>query len=60
MICGTCSREQQYRPEECGYCKHAFIKRYTGYWEGGTGTRDKRLLRRNDPRKHKRVNKPVL
>ncbi|CUS07020.1 unnamed protein product [Tuber aestivum] len=60
MICGTCSREQQYRPEECTYCKHAFIKRYTGYWEGGTGTRDKRLLRRNDPRKHKRVNKPVL
>ncbi|PWW80809.1 hypothetical protein C7212DRAFT_289818 [Tuber magnatum] len=60
MICGTCSCEQQYRPEECRYCKHAFIKRYTGYWEGGTGTRDKRLLRRNDPRKHKRVNKPVL
>ncbi|RPA96713.1 hypothetical protein L873DRAFT_1693554, partial [Choiromyces venosus 120613-1] len=60
MICGTCSREQQYRPEECAYCRHAFIKRYTGYWEGGTGTRDKRLLRRNDPRKHKRVGKAIL
>ncbi|KAF8459439.1 hypothetical protein BGX38DRAFT_1148693 [Terfezia claveryi] len=59
MICGRCSREQNYRPSDCAYCGHEFMRKATGYWEGGKGTRDKKLLRRNDPRKYKRVRKPV-
>ena len=42
MICGLCSREQNYRPGDCGICKASMIKKAgTGFWEGGTGTRDK-------------------
>ena len=42
MICGLCSREQNYRPADCGVCKASMIKKAgTGFWEGGTGTRDK-------------------
>ncbi|KAF8464377.1 hypothetical protein BDZ91DRAFT_660265, partial [Kalaharituber pfeilii] len=59
IICGRCSREQNYRPNDCAYCGHEFLRKGRGYWEGGKGTRDKRLLRRNDPRKYKRVKKPV-
>ena len=93
MICGRCSREQNFRPNDCAYCGHEFLRKQSGYWEGGKGknqlsqlplrvamnakanvlllsfshffiacvlgTRDKRLLRRNDPRKYKRVGKPV-
>ncbi|KAI4162321.1 MAG: hypothetical protein LQ342_004035 [Letrouitia transgressa] len=42
MICGFCSREQNYRPEDCGVCRNVLIgKRGSGFWEGGKGTRDK-------------------
>ncbi|KAH7119695.1 CHY zinc finger domain protein [Dendryphion nanum] len=39
MICGFCSREQNYRPKDCGIC-HAFltIRPGKGFWEGGQGT----------------------
>jgi len=53
MICGMCSREQNYRPEDCAFCQNRFFRKNTGYWEGGKGTRDQRLLRRNDPRKRR-------
>ncbi|KAL1960315.1 hypothetical protein VTO42DRAFT_8275 [Malbranchea cinnamomea] len=55
MICGFCSREQNYRPEDCGIC-HAMLvgKAATGFWEGGKGTRNKVLMSRKDPRKYKR------
>ena len=41
MICGFCSREQNYRPEDCGTC-HASMtaSKGRGFWEGGKGTRD--------------------
>jgi uncharacterized CHY-type Zn-finger protein len=43
MICGLCSREQNYRPEDCRFCGNSFIaKKLSHYWEGGKGTRDKR------------------
>ncbi|KAL7276909.1 hypothetical protein RUND412_000101 [Rhizina undulata] len=42
MICGACSREQNYRPEDCAFCHHSFFRKNTGYWEGGKGTRDRR------------------
>lgn len=55
MICGFCSREQNYRPEDCGICHTVLIgKRGSGFWEGGKGTRDKSRMSRKDPRKYKR------
>ncbi|GAD97571.1 CHY zinc finger domain protein [Paecilomyces variotii No. 5] len=42
MICGFCSREQIYRPEDCGICRSVLVgKAGSGFWEG-------------DPRKYKR------
>jgi len=38
------------------FCGRSVIgRRGKGYWEGGKGTRDQRLMRRNDPRKYKRI-----
>ncbi|KAK9377240.1 uncharacterized protein V1513DRAFT_176187 [Lipomyces chichibuensis] len=54
MICGMCSREQNYQPEVCAYCRHSFFRKSTGFWEGGRGTRDKVKMSRKDPRKYKR------
>ncbi|KAF6809242.1 chy zinc finger domain protein [Colletotrichum sojae] len=56
MVCGWCSREQRYSPEACAFCGRSVIGRKgRGFWEGGKGTRDRRLMSRKDPRKHKRV-----
>ena len=56
MICGWCSREQNYRPEDCGLCGRSVTKKTGGgFWEGGTGTRDRVKMRRKDTRKYKRV-----
>jgi len=47
MICGHCSREQNYRPEDCGICHMSLIKKVgSGFWEGGKGTRDKARMSR--------------
>ena len=47
MICGYCSREQNYRPEDCGICHSSLIKKVgSGFWEGGKGTRDKTKMSR--------------
>lgn len=55
MICGFCSREQNYRPEECGICRSVLTgKKGRGFWEGGKGTRDPSKMSRKDPRKYKR------
>ncbi|KAF2152940.1 hypothetical protein K461DRAFT_277699 [Myriangium duriaei CBS 260.36] len=55
MICGYCSREQNYRPEDCGVCHSTLIgKKGHGFWEGGKGTRDPARMSRKDPRKYKR------
>lgn len=55
MICGFCSREQNYRPEECGICRRVLTgKKGRGFWEGGKGTRDPNKMSRKDPRKYKR------
>ncbi|OQE26482.1 hypothetical protein PENSTE_c005G03294 [Penicillium steckii] len=55
MICGFCSREQIYRPENCGICRATLIgKAGSGFWEGGKGTRNRALMSRKDPRKFKR------
>lgn len=55
MICGFCSREQAYRPEDCGLCHNGLVgKKGGGFWEGGKGTRDKTRMNKKDPRKYKR------
>ncbi|KAJ9399495.1 hypothetical protein DTO282F9_3607 [Paecilomyces variotii] len=55
MICGFCSREQIYRPEDCGICHSVLVgKAGSGFWEGGKGTRDRVRMSRKDPRKYKR------
>ncbi|KAI5286069.1 hypothetical protein KEM52_002155, partial [Ascosphaera acerosa] len=55
MICGFCSREQNYRPETCGVCRAVLTgKTGSGFWEGGKGTRDRVRMSRKDPRKYKR------
>ena len=47
MICGYCSREQNYRPEDCSICHSSLIKKAgSGFWEGGKGTRDKTKMSR--------------
>ncbi|KAK3381303.1 hypothetical protein B0H63DRAFT_475292 [Podospora didyma] len=56
MICGYCSREQNYSVESCTFCGRSVIgKRGTGYWEGGKGTRSQVLMRRGDKRKFRRI-----
>lgn len=55
MICGWCSREQNYSPEACAFCGRSVIGRKgRGFWEGGKGTRDRRLMSRKDKRKFRR------
>lgn len=55
IICGFCSREQNYRPEDCAHCHAALTgKAGRGFWEGGKGTRDPKRMSRKDPRKYKR------
>jgi uncharacterized CHY-type Zn-finger protein len=55
MLCGFCSREQNFRPEDCGACGRILTgRRGGGFWEGGKGTRDKVKMSRKDPRKYKR------
>ena len=56
MICGWCSREQRFRKEDCGVCGRSVIRRRgrSGFWEGGQGTRDRKLMSKNEKRKYKR------
>ncbi|KAK0770727.1 hypothetical protein LTR91_000943 [Friedmanniomyces endolithicus] len=38
MLCGYCSREQNFRPEDCGICHAVLVgKRGQAFWEGGKG-----------------------
>ncbi|KAM0562757.1 hypothetical protein ACHAPJ_001597 [Fusarium lateritium] len=58
IICGWCSREQNYSAavEACRFCGRYLIGRKgRGFWEGGKGTRDRRMMSRKDPRKYKRI-----
>lgn len=57
MICGWCSREQRYQPDQCRMCGRSVVRKASkgGFWEGGKGTRERRLMNRNDRRKYKRI-----
>lgn len=55
MICGYCSREQNYTPGSCTFCGRNLVSKvHTGFWEGGKGTRDRVFMSRKDPRKKRR------
>ncbi|KAI1623658.1 hypothetical protein EDD37DRAFT_565295 [Exophiala viscosa] len=57
MVCGWCSREQRFRSEDCALCGRSVMRRRRatgGFWEGGQGTREKRLMSRKDKHKYKR------
>ncbi|KAI1814888.1 hypothetical protein GGS20DRAFT_377067 [Poronia punctata] len=56
MICGWCSREQNYAVEACAFCGRSVIgKKGKGFWEGGKGTRDRAKMSRKDKRKYRRI-----
>ncbi|KAI8093593.1 uncharacterized protein BX664DRAFT_295443 [Halteromyces radiatus] len=59
-VCGLCSKEQSaVGNKPCIGCGHEFDKA-TGkgaFWEGGHGVRNRNLMNRNDPHKHKNLNK---
>ncbi|KAI0483893.1 hypothetical protein F4859DRAFT_474468 [Xylaria cf. heliscus] len=56
MICGWCSREQNYAVEACAFCGRSVIgKKGKGFWEGGKGTRDRTRMSRKDKRKFRRI-----
>ncbi|KAG5461344.1 MAG: hypothetical protein BJ554DRAFT_6478 [Olpidium bornovanus] len=60
MVCGYCSREQPFSDRPCVCGKYTKEKPSTsGFWEGGRGTRDRRQMNRNDPRKFAGLNKTV-
>ncbi|CAN6664529.1 hypothetical protein TRVA0_036S00320 [Trichomonascus vanleenenianus] len=54
MICGACSREQNFS-ERCIYCAEEFSHKRSPFWNGGTGTRNRVLMSKKDTRKYKRV-----
>jgi hypothetical protein len=41
MICGYCSREQNYRPDDCQFCHSSLVAKIgSGFWEGGKGEKN--------------------
>ncbi|KAJ3108119.1 hypothetical protein HDU96_007682 [Phlyctochytrium bullatum] len=59
MVCGFCSREQPYSQKPCACGKELTRKSGGGFWEGGQGTRERRLMSRKEGRKYKGTNKTV-
>ncbi|XXG95895.1 hypothetical protein Hte_002169 [Hypoxylon texense] len=56
MVCGWCSREQNFAVDTCAFCGRGVVgRRGRGFWEGGKGTRDKARMSRKDKRKFRRV-----
>ena len=55
MICGKCSKEQNFANAPCSGCGFSMIKGKGGggqFWNGGVGTRDKTTLSKKDGKKH--------
>lgn len=60
MVCGFCSKEQAYsadKPCTCGKQLTRTKNASGAFWEGGKGTRDRKKMSKNDPRKYKGLNK---
>ncbi|PVU93927.1 hypothetical protein BB561_002925 [Smittium simulii] len=64
IVCGFCSKEQRVQKAEmlgkCINCGENIVKKkISTFWEGGKGTRNRKLMSRNDNRKYKGLNKTV-
>ena len=61
MICGQCSREQDFSNALCAFCGFNMVKSSsaTHGWHGGEGTRDRSVLSKKDKKKYSGVNKTV-
>lgn len=53
MICGHCAREQPFSNAPCVSCGGNMTRstRFSRFWEGGQGQRNRKLLSRKDPHK---------
>ncbi|ORE11352.1 hypothetical protein BCV72DRAFT_238035 [Rhizopus microsporus var. microsporus] len=60
-VCGLCSREQVIVNGKPCNCGHEFEKatHKGAFWEGGKGVRNKEIMSRKDPHKHKGIGKTV-
>ncbi|KAL9545680.1 hypothetical protein PS6_008091 [Mucor atramentarius] len=58
-VCGLCSREQTIVSGKPCVCGHEFEKapQKQAFWEGGKGVRNKSVMSRKDPHKHKGLGK---
>ncbi|KAL9542538.1 hypothetical protein MBANPS3_008562 [Mucor bainieri] len=58
-VCGLCSREQTIVSGKPCVCGHEFEKapQKQAFWEGGKGVRNKIVMSRKDPHKHKGLGK---
>ncbi|XP_053993343.1 uncharacterized protein LOC128884196 isoform X2 [Hylaeus volcanicus] len=56
MICGHCSREQQYSNKPC-VCGGSLQQGKSSHWEGGKGCRNTVLMNRHDSKKYKGLTK---
>ncbi|CAO3702829.1 unnamed protein product [Rhizopus stolonifer] len=58
-VCGLCSREQSIVIGKACVCGHEFEKTVHkgAFWEGGKGVRNKDVMSRKDPHKHKGIGK---
>ncbi len=49
MVCGLCKKKQTVKNScDCGMS----LKRSSGHWEGGRGTRDKAAMSKKDKKKY--------
>ncbi|KAI8873571.1 hypothetical protein GQ42DRAFT_160478 [Ramicandelaber brevisporus] len=61
MICGYCSREQPAGNSNCKHCNESVMKQSDGrgFWEGGSGTRNRSKMSRKDNRKYAGIGKTM-
>ncbi|KAI7881617.1 hypothetical protein K492DRAFT_206710 [Lichtheimia hyalospora FSU 10163] len=59
-VCGQCSKEQAIKPI-CIKCGYEFERSHQkgSFWEGGEGVRNRKLMSRKDPHKHKGLSKTI-
>jgi hypothetical protein len=58
MICGQCSREQNFGNGLCLFCAFNMVKSSSGqHWQGGEGGRDRATLSKKDRKKYAGANK---
>jgi len=57
MICGFCSKEQNFSNLPCTHCKYDWQQKKSSFWEGGKGNRNVTTMNRNDPKKYRDLGK---